>query len=262
MKSPNLMLHCGANEVARTDLNMIALPPTTRTFHPVGHGTLVDLVEDKLADVGFRFGTQAHGMTKEGKRYFGLVHLLCGEENEQHALVMGIRNSIDKSFPAKLAFGSQVFVCDNLCFSGEVTVSRKHTTNIMRDLPGLISIAVGQTALMRDNQDLRFEHYQNSKIDTRKADHIIVEMLRQGAINTSRVEAVVNQWDNPEHDFGGRTAWRLHNATTAALKGAPLADMPTRTIILQALLDQVTGFTPKPAPSNDDYIDAEFQVAA
>ena len=259
MNSPNLMLHCGATEVARTDLSVVELPPTTRTYCPIGHNTFVDLVEDKLADVGFRFGTQAHSLTKAGNRYFGLVELLCGQENDQHAMVVGIRNSIDKSFPAAIAFGSQVFVCDNLAFSGEIKVSRKHTTNIMRDLPHLVGAAVMNTGLMRDNQNLRFEQYQDSKIDSRTADHLIIEMLRHGAINTSRVQKVVQQWDEPDHDFGGKTVWRLFNAVTESLKEAPLHDVPPRTIILQSVLDRAARFTPK-AVELPDVIDAEFTV--
>lgn len=250
MTSPNLMLHCGATEVARTELgnpDIVKMPAATRTYMPIGHLPYVELVQDKLADVGFRFGTEAHALTKEGKRYFGLVHLLCGKENEQHALVLGIRNSIDKSFPAALAFGAQVFVCDNLCFNGEIKVSRKHTTNIWRDLPSLIGAAVSQTALMRDNMDDRFSCYQDRRLSTKQADHLIVEALRNGAINTSRVEKVVQEWDEPSHDFGPRTVWRLHNAVTEALKGAPLHDIPNRTMQLHAILDRAAGFTPKMA---------------
>jgi hypothetical protein len=259
MYSPNLMLHCGATEVARNDLQLVELPEYTRTYCPIGHDTFVDLVEDKLQEVGFRFGTQAHSLTKQGNRYFGLVELLCGQENDQHAMVVGIRNSIDKSFPAALAFGSQVFVCDNLAFSGEIKVSRKHTTNIMRDLPALVGAAVMNTEMMRNNQNLRFEQYQDTYIRGRTADHLIIEMLRHGAINTSRVQKVVEQWDEPDHDFGGRTIWRLFNAVTESLKEAPLHDVPPRTIALQAVLDKAAKFTPK-AIELPDVIDAEFTV--
>jgi hypothetical protein len=246
MNTPNLMLHCGAEEVARTDLNLVELPNKTRTFCPIGHAPFVDLVQDRLQDVGFHFGTESHSLTKQGKRYFGLVQLMNGTAaNDDHALVLGIRNSIDKSFPAALAFGSQVFVCDNLAFSGEVKVTRKHTTNIWRDLPGLVSSAVSKTAYMQETQEERFEYYKEARISTSKADHIIVEMLRREVITTTRVGKVVQEWDNPSHDFGNRTAWRLFNATTEALKGAPLHEMPTRTIILQGLLDQACKFTPQ-----------------
>lgn len=245
MKSPNLVLHCGATEVARTDLSLVEMPPKTKTYCPVGHEPFVNLVQDRLADVGFRFGAEAHALTKEGNRYFGLVHLLCGQENEQHALVLGIRNSLDKSFAASIAFGSQVFVCDNLAFNGEIKVTRKHTSQVWRDLPNLVTAAVSQTSLMRDNMDNRFAAYQDRRITTKQADHIIIQMLRKGAINTSRVEKVVQEWDEPSHDFGPRTLWRLHNATTEALKSAPLHDIPSRTIEMNAIMDKVAGFTPQ-----------------
>lgn len=246
MKRPNLILHCGAHEVPRKELAKVELPPTTETYHPIGHDTLVDLVEDKLADVGFRFGAQAHSLTKNGDRYFGLVQLLNGSSDEdEYALVAGLRNSLDKKFPAALAFGSQVFVCDNLAFSGEIKISRKHTSRIMHDLPGLVASAVSQTTFMQESQSIRFEHYKKSKIDTRTADHLIIEMVRREVINTVRVQRIVQAWDAPEHDFGPMTAWRLFNAATESLKGSPLGDMPGKTIELQAILDAQTGFVPR-----------------
>jgi hypothetical protein len=240
---------------------LIDLPPKTATYCPIGHEPFVELVEKKMADIGYFFGTQAHALTKAGARYFGLVELInenAANDDGDHALVLGLRNSIDKSFPAKLAWGSQVFVCDNLCFSGEIMVSRKHTTHIMRDLPKLIEGAVAHTRLMAENQEARFACYKETKLTNMRAEHIIIEMLRRGAVNTSRIQAVVNEWDEPSHDFGPKTAWRLHNATTEALKGAPLHQMPQRTIVLNALLDQVAGFVPKD-PAND-VIDGEIVV--
>lgn len=247
MKSPNLMLHCGASVVERQALEAVPLPPTTRTYCPIGHETFVGLVQDKLSDIGFRFGAEAHSLTKEGNRYFGMAHLMNGTEQETHALVVGMRSSMDKSFPASVAFGSSVFVCDNLAFSGEVKVSRKHTTNIMRDLPDLVASAVGQVGIMQANQDLRFEQYQEVRITDKRADHLIIEMLRRGVVNTSRIEKVVKEWDEPSHDEfaeNGRTVWRLFNATTEALKGSPLHDYSPRTIQLTALLDQAARFVP------------------
>ena len=250
MNTPNLCLHCGANEVPRTELADVVLPESTRTYMPIGHDVFLDLVEDQMNEVGFQFGGQAHSLTKEGNRYFGLVHLLNGTESDDHALVMGIRNSLDKTFPAAVSFGSQVFVCDNLAFTGEIKVARKHTTNIMRDLPNLVMSAVSQTTIMRDNQNLRFDHYKEAKLTDMRADHAIVDLLRCGAINTSRVKKVVEQWDEPVHDFGGRTVWRMFNAVTEALKGAPLPDVSSRTIEMQAVMDRVSGFVPHFEPVN------------
>jgi len=245
MNKSNLMLHCGAEgKKTRDEISGVLLPPITDTYCPIGHLTLLELVEKSLGEIGFRFGEEAHGMTRDGDRYLGLVELLNGTDNEQHALVMGLRNSLDKSFGAGVSFGSMVFVCDNLAFSGERVLGRKHTPNILRDLPALVLAAVSQTKAMQHNQDLRFERYQEVSLSSYRADHLILQMLRTGVINTTRVQKVVEQWDEPDHDFGGRTAWRLFNATTEALKGVSLEKMPARTLQLQAILDDVTSFVP------------------
>jgi hypothetical protein len=256
MNAPNLMLHSGANEVERQALEGVLLPPATDTYMPIGHDTIVDLAEDRLNEMGFRFGAQAHSLTHDNQRYFGLVELLNGAQTEQHALVVGLRNSIDKSFPAAMGFGSHVFVCDNLAFGAEIRFSRKHTIHIMRDLPDLIGRAVNQTTLFKQNQDARFEFYQETRITNLRADHVILDMLRMGAINTSRVQKVVNEWDHPSYEHGDRTAWRLFNAATEALKpsnkGVPLHDLPPRTIRLQSLMDKVSGFVPEVATLEHD----------
>ena len=240
MNEPNLMLHCGANAVEREALSGVVIPKATRSYQPLPYDNFVDMVQDELADFGFRFGTEAHGLMKDGSKYFGIANLLNGSDNEQHALVVGLRSSLDKSIAPSIAFGSQVFVCDNLAFTGEITISRKQTTFINNDIRPMIRDAVSKVSIMRDNQNRRFEIYQDSRIVTAKAGALICEMYRRGIVNTSRMGKVIEQWDNPDHDFGGRTAWRLFNAVTEALKGSPVLDMPQRTIKLQTLLDEVT----------------------
>jgi len=65
--------------------------------------------------------------------------------NSEHSLsqsyryVLGFRNDNKMRFPAGMVLGVGVFVCDNLCFNGEVQLKRKHTRFIKRDLPQMIN---------------------------------------------------------------------------------------------------------------------------
>ena len=63
---------------------------------------------------------------------------------KSYRYVLGVRNSNNKRFPAGLVMGIAPFVCDNLCFFGEVEVSRRHTKNIMSDLPERIKTRLDQ----------------------------------------------------------------------------------------------------------------------
>jgi len=93
---------------------------------------------------GLVVGTQAHSLSHGGLRYFGLMEVQRAESDEDYCWVLGLRNSHDKTFPAGITAGASVFVCDNLSFSGEVKLARKHTTHITRDLPRLVQSAVGK----------------------------------------------------------------------------------------------------------------------
>jgi hypothetical protein len=47
--------------------------------------------------------------------------------------MVGLRNSHDRKFPVGVSFGSRTFVCDNLAFSGDHAIKRKHTANVKRE---------------------------------------------------------------------------------------------------------------------------------
>ena len=63
-------------------------------------------------------------------------------------------------------------------------------------------------------------------------------MYRQGILNVQRIADVVRQWEEPEYDWGEKTAWRLFNATTHALDGR-VAENPTVTQALHQVIDGV-----------------------
>ena len=70
------------------------------------------------------------------------------------------------------------------------------------------------------------------------ADHAVMDMYRSGIINVQRIADVVNQWENPDFDWGDRTAYRLFNAATHALDGR-IAENPGVTAQLHKVIDGV-----------------------
>ncbi len=252
----NFITHCGANQVERQALNAVQMPASTDTYAPLAYADFVDTVEDRLGDIGFRFGETAFAVNyrrtrRDGallpedptqSKFFGIAELLSNNNSDVNALVVGLRSSLDQSLAPSVAFGSQVFVCDNLSFTGEVIIKRKQTSYCRRDITTMITDAVGKVSVMREHQEMRFEHYQTAQLRGHKPDALITELYRRGVVNASRMGKVIEEWDEPSHDFGGRTAWRMFNAVTEALKGAPVFEMPKRTIELQNLMDEASGF--------------------
>jgi hypothetical protein len=259
MRKANLMLHCGAAAVSREQLIGVRTPDRTKTWVPVPHARLLDTVQDTLAQQGLTVVSEAHGLTQDGARYFGLLQVQDGHDDGDFGLVVGVRNSHDKSFPAALALGAQVLVCDNLSFRGEVKLSRKHTAYIERDLPGLVSRAVGMLGALRRTQEERFDAYKRTEITDAQAHDLIIRAMDVGALPVTRIPAAIDQWRRPHHlDFveGGRTVWRLWNAWTEVLKGN-LTMLPKRTQAIHSLADGACGLL---APTLYQTADAEIQA--
>ena len=240
----NLYTHCGSRRVDREDIENCPTPPRTSTWVPIAHHNLLRQVERTLNGGGMRVISEAHALSADRARYFGLLEVVNGRQHGDYGLVLGLRNSHDKTFPAALAVGSGVFVCDNLAFSGEVTIARRHTLFIERDLPQLVDRAIGQLGDIRGLQDQRIQRYKARRLSDMRAHHLVIQALEARVIPTTALPRVVREWREPSHrEFseGGRTAWRLFNAFTEALKGRSLDALPRRTQALHGMLDVVCG---------------------
>jgi Domain of unknown function (DUF932) len=250
MTKANLMLHCGAKNVTRERLEATVTPAHTETWYPIPHATLLNEVQARLTASGLHVVTEAHGLTADGARYFGLMQVANGTNPDDFGLVVGLRNSHDKKFPAGLVVGASVFVCDNLSFSSEIKITRKHTVHIFRDLPRLITRAVGQLADHRGRQEQRFAAYLQHDITNAQAHDLLIQALDAQVVPVTKIPDVLAEWRAPRHpEFanGGLTAWRLFNAVTEIAKGN-LEQLPKRTQSLHGILDAVCSVAAKETP--------------
>jgi len=240
--SANLLLHCGSSAVDRDVLNCVPTPDATDTWQPIPHIELLDTVEGVLGSAGLHVTQEAHGVTHDGNRYFGLLEVANGHDDSEYARVLGVRNSHDKRFPAGVCAGSQVLVCDNLCFSGEITVARKHTRFVLRDLPLLVHDAIGRLLGAWKRQDERISAYKGKRLGNAGAHDLTIGALDAGVVSASRIPEVIKEWREPSHEaFRPRNVWSWFNSVTEALKGGNVQTLPKKTQALHALCDARVG---------------------
>lgn len=232
----SLIIHHGAAPVTYDDLRTVATPEGTETHVPVAHHEIVELVRYTLGFYGHEIAEEHHAVTEDGARYFGLLSLRSpyGDYTD----TVGLRNSHDKSIPIGIAFGSRVFVCDNLAFIGDHIIRRKHTVKAKREMPGLVTEIVQPLQAQRIAQNQKLLAYQTSPLTDEAADHAILTMYRSDIIGVQRIADVVEAWERPQHDWGATTAWRLFNATTFALAGK-VTEKPGLTKRLHQVIDGV-----------------------
>jgi hypothetical protein len=231
-----LMLHAGANPVEYDALRELETPPATSTHVPIPHFRVVDLIAHSLAYYGHQIVEQDFGITPDGMRFFGVMTLKS--DYTGYADQVGLRNSHDRKFPVGVSFGSRTFVCDNLAFSGDAVIKRKHTLNLKRDLPGLIGEIIEPLAIQREIQHRQLECYRATPLTDDRADQAIMQMYRSQVIGVQKIADVLKQWEEPECDWGEKTGWRLFNATTFALTGR-VSENPRATADLHKIIDGV-----------------------
>ena len=242
-RRPQLCLHCGGHLATRDEVETTLTPSPTNTWQPIPHIELIERVEEALHLNRLEIGSMSHSLSHEGLRYFGLIEVRSRELREQdYAYVLGIRNSHNKTFPAGLVAGASVFVCDNLSFSGEVRVTRKHTRFIRRDLVTLVQGSIGKLMTAWHEQGQRIARYKQHELTDEVVHDIAVRSVDVGVLPNRKLPDLLKVWREPRYeDFHPRTAWSLFNGYTEVLKGN-LAELPRRTERLHGLLDSEVGW--------------------
>jgi hypothetical protein len=251
MNKLNLILHCGGSSATRDQLSSIVTPAATETWFPIPHLELVQQVETRLLENNMRIVNESFGMAQDGKRMFGLLQVANGQNSDDYSWVCGLRNSHDKSFPAGLCVGSGVFICDNLAFSSEIVVGRKHTRYIMDDLPALVGTAIGRLSESWTSQNTRIEAYKRAELTKGDAADLLLSALDQDVLNTRQIIPAFREWKSPRHpEFAeSKNVWRFFNAVTEILKpetgknakGHYLFDLPAKTSRLHQICDTASG---------------------
>lgn len=232
-----LMLHQGAKECTLDDLRMTPTPEPTRTHTPIPHAEMVDTVT-KLAtveglqildaDYGIQDGKDKDsGQVLPAARMFGLMTVGLPETalaprrtGREYGVMLGLRNSHDKAFAWGLTLGSRVFVCDNLCFSGEIAINRKHTGGIRDSVIPALMQGFAKLPEIEAGQALRIERYKALEMEPSYANDYFVRAAAAGVMAPNRILAAVQEFSHPAHEsFADKTLWSAFNAITEVMKG-------------------------------------------
>ena len=272
-KNGSLMAHCGGYSATLETVADIRTPDPAGSHYPISHFRLIQTVERQIQSAGYEIQERAYALQDckgiGGANFFGLLQLYA--PGRDYALAIGIRNSHSMTFAASLALGSRIFVCDNLALSGEIKIGRKHTLNIERDLPNVVSIAIGRLAQEKVDQEQRYIAYQKTEISRSAYDHALIDLVRARAVSAQDIGKIVRQIEDPAHrehlgPDGIPTVWTVYNAITETIKGQSIFALPKRMTITHGRLDGLAGIvrtpTMKEALAVEGIVDADYVEAA
>lgn len=211
------------NEVTRQQVEAVPVPVATQSWRPVAYGDAIAHVHEQADKVlGLRVVREQYGLSKTGDQMFATMTLDTG--NEENGLSIGLRQSYNKSLALGVAVGAQVFVCDNLCFSGSAfKIMRKNTVNVWYDFKALLAEQIEQAfghyrAVIADNDTMKA-----IPCSERRGYAMLGVALGESVLTPTQASVAFEDWKKPRHEeFADRNLWGLYNCVTEGLKkGAP-----------------------------------------
>lgn len=215
-----LISHAGAVEITRDALSSLRTPPRTNSHHPFAHADLITFIETRLWDA-YRIEIEKgnYAVMSDGLKLFAALVLKRGQDDFN--LALGIRTSNDKSISLQFVAGANVFVCDNMAFSGEsMVLCRKHTglLNPRTEVFAGVDRAIQKFVSL----ETRIAALKQQKISDTEAKALIFDMVNTGIVNQNALPLIGKNYFEPTHkeqaqEFGG-SLWMLNNAVTEYCK--------------------------------------------
>lgn len=214
-----LMLMEGSERTTLAQVLQVAVPEHTATWNPVAYGKAIGFMKDTVLDrLGLDIKSESFGLNKAGNQLFARMTLDTGDSDQ--GLAIGLRQSYDKSLALGVAVGANVFVCDNLCFSGDAfKVVRKNTKFVWADFQRLVADQIGTAlanyeAIKADNDAMKAQ-----PCNERRGNAILGVAMGQGILSPTQATVAFGDWAKPRHEaFSDRNVWSLYNAVTEGLK--------------------------------------------
>lgn len=241
------MIMTGTRLTSTVELAQIPLPLHTRTYKPVGHAELVDMVKDIATQTitGYKLIDEAYAIGKNGAEMFGYLIFhpmypgMLVTKKKDMTLAIGLVNSYNKRVRVKFASGAQITESGGLIFLGTVTYMRKHTPNVITDVTEYITSALTKAADTYETAVADSNAMKYVELNNERAHALLGILFGQQVLNTPQLNLAIKQWNKPTNEmFKPRTLWTLYHIVSTVMKNnAPALAMERHITAHETLVD-------------------------
>lgn len=227
----------GTNRVTESEVFNVPAVPFSKTFHPVHHRDLVLAVKEGVQAVGLEIVQSQYVLAAEGNRMFAVYDL--SQQNSELCWSIGIRNSLNKTVSIGICAGTKIFVCENLCFSGDFLAFRRHTSGLDIDELSFLAYKAVRSMIPRLKA---LEAWQvglrNYALPENHLKILLVEIMTNNVITPSKFHQFVDLYKNVYRD---NSLWSFHESATEILRESNLMTLPGKNKLLNQVIDSYIG---------------------
>jgi hypothetical protein len=180
------------------------------------------MVEDRIERSGWDTINTRYGLAQDNQQLFALFTIDVGDDDS--SLGIGLRQSYNKTLAIGTVAGANVFICDNLMFTGDALhVVRKNTTNVYYDFRELLKVAFAGAFDAYKQVTADAERWKQHEVTQREGYRLLGDMLGTHKLTSTQANVAFHDWDHARYDaFESRDLNSLYQCVTEGLKsGAP-----------------------------------------
>ena len=225
----------GSHLVTREQLRELPPPPSMGTRHrPIPHCELVDALVEGAEDQGWHVEGSQLGVASHGATLFGTIQLRKGPapwsnwdlpgstivDLPETATTLGFRSSVNETIAPEGVAGEHVFICSNMCFSGDV-FAFKHKSTTGLNLPRMIAEGLERFAAQSEQLQNGIARLKNTDLTGTEAKARIFDLFNAAVLPSRLLQPVAKHYFKPPADAldcAPRNLWGLNNACTRSIQ--------------------------------------------
>lgn len=223
----------GKKRVTEAEVMSVPVVPFTKSFHPVHHRDFIDSVREGIKAIGLEIVKAEYVLAAGGNRMFGVFDL--SHRSSELCWSIGIRNSMNKSMSLGITAGTRVFVCENLCFSGEFLALKRHTSGLDTDMLAFLAYKAMKTMVPRLQAFERWHQcLKNYVLPENDMRVLLVEIMEQNVIPVTKFHEFNGLYSKVYDD----SLWGFHESVTDILRDSNLMCLPQKNLLLNRIMNQ------------------------
>ena len=230
-----LIAHSGAEYIDREGLKLLETPQRRTHGCRSRTTTLVVALEGQLKARGITIVKEQFAVQKA--KLFGVIDTDY-RVTEEGGAAIGIRTANDKSLALQLAIGYRVFICDNMCFAGDlIALKRKHTANL--DLHAEFATGIGRYVNGYQKLQENIDWWKERGLSKERVRHLVYDVFAQKLVPVRLFPLVSAHVGTAEAIRSPMTSWWLYNVFTTHIKTLKPAPAFTSTLKLSRFFEKV-----------------------
>lgn len=199
-------------------LTLAPVPESTETYSAVSHLDIHYAVLSKLSERNIEVQKIQFKSNRRGTQVIATYFL--ESDDSEFGGMLATRNSYDKTHSVAICAGASVYICGNGAVMGEMKFIKRHVGEVGTQLESAIDEQLNKVHEMIHNTRVLKDLLDSKTFDRYVAGAVIGNLYLKGVINTSQMEIIKKELDEPSYNYGVAedSLWALFNHVTHALK--------------------------------------------